>query len=66
MDDLNIQGIARQQWRARIETSAVGAGYEQQARIARQQWRARIETGAARLTAWPATLHRPPAMAGAD
>jgi len=39
-------GIARQQWRARIETSPDMKCEEPGAGIARQQWRARIETSA--------------------
>ena len=41
-----VGGIARQQWRARIETVKRRAGGELGAGIARQQWRARIETPA--------------------
>ena len=37
-------GIARQQWRARIETSQQFSNTLAAAGIARQQWRARIET----------------------
>jgi len=38
------EGIARQQWRARIETSPVLVPVPGLFCIARQQWRARIET----------------------
>ena len=37
-------GIARQQWRARIETLSGRCALQAAGRIARQQWRARIET----------------------
>jgi len=36
--------IARQQWRARIETHPLSATHSEHLGIARQQWRARIET----------------------
>ena len=39
-----VRGIARQQWRARIETPGMIAFQPHASRIARQQWRARIET----------------------
>jgi len=38
------KGIARQQWRARIETSRRLISCATAVGIARQQWRARIET----------------------
>ena len=37
-------GIARQQWRARIETASGADIWFGPGGIARQQWRARIET----------------------
>ncbi len=41
-----MPGIARQQWRARIETRLDAHGAYRVHSIARQQWRARIETQA--------------------
>jgi len=41
---LGSKGIARQQWRARIETIKSYYFCRRCCRIARQQWRARIET----------------------
>ena len=41
---LGAKRIARQQWRARIETTINGMIELNNAGIARQQWRARIET----------------------
>ncbi len=38
------KGIARQQWRARIETALASRPNAKHKSIARQQWRARIET----------------------
>ena len=43
-----LGGIARQQWRARIETAKSHAPTTPTGRIARQQWRARIETSSRR------------------
>ena len=43
-EKIAAQGIARQQWRARIETTRCAAARRPSASIARQQWRARIET----------------------
>ena len=42
-----VAGIARQQWRARIETDTSLTHWSTNGSIARQQWRARIETMAA-------------------
>jgi len=41
---LGAKRIARQQWRARIETNNGAACRSSSRWIARQQWRARIET----------------------
>jgi len=41
---LNVKRIARQQWRARIETAKHVVLLCKLRGIARQQWRARIET----------------------
>jgi len=61
-----VPRIARQQWRARIETRQISCSAPRLARIARQQWRARIET--VRVLVLSSTMpgDRPPAMAGAD
>ena len=61
-----LQGIARQQWRARIETDWMREAQAAFNGIARQQWRARIETAVVKLTVLAVMGHRPPAMAGAD
>ena len=46
---LDHRRIARQQWRARIETSRILATMKTIPSIARQQWRARIETRSPRV-----------------
>ena len=56
--------IARQQWRARIETLTQDFA-RLKIGIARQQWRARIETQL-KIGQRLVCQHRPPAMAGAD
>ena len=62
---LYAKRIARQQWRAWIETSIAEQRFAQLKRIARQQWRAWIETRLRRPAVSP-SRHRPPAMAGVD
>ena len=66
MDEDVARSIARQQWRARIETCTVMLMDVRPGGIARQQWRARIETPKSPVSALRTPVHRPPAMAGAD
>jgi len=57
-----VEGIARQQWRARIETPCPAQPAAPRARIARQQWRARIETK--NSAAWDRVAEGSPASNG--
>ena len=58
--------LARQQWRAWIETTGHYTAAMLTGRLARQQWRAWIETSRTRSRTWVKPLSRPPAMAGVD
>jgi len=64
---VGTQGIARQQWRAWIETPGCSEASTCWRGIARQQWRAWIETVYLPPLAYSLVGgHRPPAMAGVD
>ena len=63
---LGVDGFARQQWRAWIETLVDMAESIGEAGFARQQWRAWIETSSGRLLPTWCRWIRPPAMAGVD
>ncbi len=62
----DLDGFARQQWRAWIETPSSSASAPAIAGFARQQWRAWIETRHLRALSRAKAWIRPPAMAGVD
>ena len=63
---LGAKRIARQYWRAWIETSKERFLYPLTSGIARQYWRAWIETPNAAHKLRQTRKHRPPVLAGVD
>ena len=63
---LGAKRIARQYWRAWIETTPQPSRWAPATRIARQYWRAWIETATTRVKTAVSKMHRPPVLAGVD